>query len=183
MISKAARRYSLALYGLAEEKSSLQELAKDFEFIKDMLSKSRELQLFFNNPSINKSVKTAAVKELFSGKAGNITMNFILLLIKRGRENLIGDITEDFLKLKKEKEGVLEVRVRTTIDLDDKERAEMTNRINSYTGKKSDITYSIDKEIIGGFVASVGDTVLDASIKRQLELLKEQFKSGEYSVN
>jgi F0F1-type ATP synthase delta subunit len=40
------------------------------------------------------------------------------------------------------------------------------------------VSFSIDATLRGGVFARMGDTVYDGSVKRQLELLREQFARG-----
>jgi F-type H+-transporting ATPase subunit delta len=49
--------------------------------------------------------------------------------------------------------------------------------------KKVNLKFKSDQNLIGGFIAKVDDTLYDASIKHQLELLKKQFLTGEISLN
>ena len=130
MVSKAARRYTIAMYGVAEEKGKLDEVTKDIYNSLAMLQASRDLELFFESPIINKSKKLTVIKDVFGGKVSDMTMNFMNLLVS-----------------------------------------------------KSDMHFDIDKDIIGGFVAKINDTILDASIKRQLERLKNKFREGDYNLN
>jgi F-type H+-transporting ATPase subunit delta len=183
MISKAARRYSIALYSLAQERLVVNELANDFTYCLELIHANRDLELFFHNPSINKRKKFIVIKEIFEGKVGALALNFLNLLVTRGRESLTKDIMIDFLNLKKEKDGIIDVKVTTSFEMNEEEKSALSRKIESRTGKKSDTKYHIDKSLIGGFVAKIGDTVLDASVKRQLELLREQFRSGDYSLN
>ena len=183
MISKAARRYSNALYSLAAESNKVDELAGDFRQMLALIDANRELELFFHTPAVSKMKKRAVVNEMFKGRIGTLSYNFLELLISRSREALTHDIMTDFLNLKKEKEGIVDVNVKTAVELTDSEKSALEQKINAYTGKKSELKFGIDKEIIGGFVAGIGDTVLDASIRRQLEMLREKFKSGEFSSN
>lgn len=90
---------------------------------------------------------------------------------------------EDFINLRKEKEGIVDVLVKTSVPLNDEEKKNMNQKIDSYTKLKGNMTYEIDKSIIGGFVAKINDTILDASIKRQLQRLKDKFKEGDFSLN
>ena len=105
------------------------------------------------------------------------------LLLEKRRGDLTLEIFRDFIKLNKEKEGIVDVNVKTTIELSDSEKTAMKAKIDSYTKRNSILNFEIDKSIIGGFVAKIDDTILDASIKRQLELLKEKFKKGDFVLN
>lgn len=179
MTTKASRRYSLALYGLAEEKGVLDQVSGDIINCIGLIKTNRDLELFFHSPVISKAKKLKAVDEIFKGNVSEITMNFIKLLIQRGRGELTLGIFEDFVNLKKEKDGILDMKIKTAIDLNSEEKAAMKKKLDEYTKKNGSLEFEKDKKIIGGFVAKIGDTILDASIKRQLELLKEKFRQGE----
>ncbi|MEO6696212.1 MAG: ATP synthase F1 subunit delta [Ignavibacteria bacterium] len=183
MKSKASRRYSLAIFGVAEEKGKLEEVTKDVTFAINLIKSNHDLELFFNSPVIPKNKKLEVVKNIFGSNVSELTMNFMNLLIERRRGALTREILEDFIKLKKEKEGIVDVTVKTSVDLNDKEKANMKSKIEAYTKLKAELTFEIDKSIIGGFVAKIDDTILDASIKRQLEILKEKFKQGDFVLN
>lgn len=183
MKSKASRRYSLALYGVAEEKGKLDEVLKDITFAINLIKDNHELELFFDSPVIPKNKKLEVVKNIFGEKISPLTMSFMDLLLERRRGALTREIFEDFIKLKKEREGVVDVTVKTSVELNDSEKANMKSKIEAYTKLKGDLTFEIDKSIIGGFVAKIDDTILDASIKRQLEILKDKFRHGDFVLN
>lgn len=180
MTTKASRRYSLALYGLAEEKGVLNQVSGDVENCISLIKSNRNLELFFHSPVIPKAKKMTVVTEIFKGNVSVMTLNFIQLLIERGRGELTLGIFEDFVNLKKERDGILDVKIKTAIDLNSEEREAMKKKIDEYTRKNGLLEFEKDKAIIGGFVAKIGDTILDGSIKRQLELLKEKFRQGEF---
>lgn len=183
MNSKAARRYSIALYDAASEKGQLDALTNDFVKSLELINTNKDLELFFESPVVSRMKKTAVVKDIFGGKVSDLTMTFLNLLISRGRESLTKDIFEDFINLKKEKEGIVDVTVKTSVGLSDDEKKNMKEKIESFTKKKSNMNFEIDKDIIGGFVAKINDTVLDASLKRQLEKLKVKFREGDFVLN
>lgn len=183
MLSKATRRYSLALYGLAEERGKIKEVSNDIHLILDLMKSNHDLELFFASPVIPKNKKLQIVKEVFSGKVSDLIMTFINLLVNRGRSNLTKETFGDFLRLKNEREGIVNVQVKTSVELDDKEKELLKNKIDTFTTLKSNLSFELDKTIIGGFVAKINDTILDASIKRQLENLRKRFKEGDFLLN
>ena len=63
----------------------------------------------------------------------------------------------------------------------DKDKKAIENKLSMYMGKTIKASYDIDKTLIGGFVAQVSDIVIDASIERQLQLLREQFIKGSFN--
>lgn len=183
MLSKAARRYSIALYEVSESQGNIEQVSKDITEVLGLINSNTDLALFLLSPVINRIKKIEIVKEIFGGKLSELTMSFMILLLSRGREKLTKDVFTDFLNLKKEKNGIVDVSVRSSIELSDEEKGRMKEKIDGYTHLKSDMTFEIDKSIIGGFVAKINDTVLDASIKRQLEKLKIKFRQGDFILN
>lgn len=142
--------------------------------IHETVASSHDLHLFFANPIIDRSRKRSVVKALFDGRIDKVTMNFLYLLIDKGREKLTGGIAEEFGKLLDEMMGVVTAELKAPLDLDEKNRARVRSKLEDLTGKKVKITFSLDKSLVGGFLAQIGDTVYDGSVRRQLELLRYQ---------
>ncbi len=183
MISKAARRYSSALYSIAEERGNVDRISNEIERSLELINANRELELFFESPVISKTKKLAAVKDIFGSYLSELVMTFLNIIIERRRESLVKDIFTDFLNLKKEKQGIVDVYVKTSVELNEQEKENMKKSIEAFTKLKSDMKFGLDKSIIGGFVATISDTVLDASIRRQLDILRERFRTGDISLN
>lgn len=183
MFDKISRRYSQALFEEATNRKEIDAVSDDRKLILDTLKSSRELELFFKSPIIDKIKKRKVVESIFSGKVSKLMLNFLYLLIEKQRESQIVEILDNFNYWKNEKEGIIEVQVTTAVALNDDERKRIKATIDSYTHLKSEPHFTVDKSIIGGFVVKVKDTILDASIKRQLEILKKKFKEGDIALN
>lgn len=183
MFQKIARRYSNALYGDALARKKVDKISSDASVILDAVKNSKELSLFFRSRIIDKTKKEEIVKAIFSGKVDSLSLNFLLLLIERGREEFVKEILEDYQSLENEKKGVIKVEVTTAVELSKDEQQALREKIDEYTNLKSEPVYKVDNKIIGGFVVKVKDMILDASIKRQLELLKKKMKEGELILN
>jgi F-type H+-transporting ATPase subunit delta len=180
---KVARRYSLALFEISEEKKITDRVLKDVTALLKSIEASRELRLFLKSPVITSEKKLKILENMFSGKVHGLTMNFIVILAKKQRENFLYDICLDFLNLANEKRGFVEADIKLAIDISEKEKKSLIEKLNKYTGKKTLPRYSIDRSIKGGFVAKIDDTIIDASIIRQLQLLHDRFIKGELSIN
>ncbi len=178
---KVARKYNLALYFTALERKSVEEVKKDLVDIKKSIEGSKELSNFILTPVISAEKKTKVFEAMFSGKVNELTLRFLVYLCEKNRINLLYDITDDFATLVNEKQGVVLAKVKTAIEITDGEKKALTDKLRLFTGKEIQATYSVDPAIKGGFIASVDDKIIDASILRQLELLKERFSMGSIS--
>lgn len=177
-MNKSARRYSTALYEVAEEMKLLDETEKDFSEIKNLIEGSREFRLFLQSPIISRVKKRQILSKIFESRLNGLSLKFIDLISGKNRETILYDISKDYLQLLNERRGIIEAEIKTVIEIPDKEKKALVEKLKRYTGKEIKAVFKVDKDIKGGFVAQIKDTIIDASIKRQLELLREQLEKG-----
>lgn len=178
---KVARKYNLALYFTAEETMATNRVKHDLEDIKSSIANSKELSNFILTPVISAEKKTKIFNALFSGKVDDLTLKFMLYLCEKNRINLLYDIADDFMALFNEKQGIVPAKVKTAVEISDSEKKALIDKLKLYTGKDIKAAFTVDPSIKGGFIASVDDKIIDASIIRQLELLKERFSMGSFN--
>jgi F-type H+-transporting ATPase subunit delta len=176
--SRAARRYAQALMDVAEDKKIIDRLVADMELIRSTAQESREFRAFLKNPVIKKDKKRAVLTAVFQQSVDAATMDFLMLLCDKGREDLLPQIIEQFFALRDEKLGLVSVEVKAATEMTDEQQAILRQRFEQLTKKKVRIRMSIDKHLKGGFLAKVGDTVFDGSVRHQLELLRKRFVEG-----
>jgi F-type H+-transporting ATPase subunit delta len=99
----------------------------------------------------------------------------------KSRENALPAIIEQFGLLVDEKLGIVRVEVSSVVAFDKKQQKRLVGQLEQYVSRTVKAQFSLDNRLQGGFVARLGDTVIDASIKRQLELLRNRF-IGDRSV-
>jgi F-type H+-transporting ATPase subunit delta len=177
-VYKVARRYAEAAYGLAEEQKLGDRFASDLAVIQDAIKSSREFVAFLKSPIISRERKRSVLSEVFKSRLSDFTFNFLNLLVEKGREELVGDIAGEFFKIRDDRQGLVTLDVRAAVEMDSDQQKMIVKRFESLTGKKIRAAFSIDKQLKGGFVARIGDTVYDGSLLRQLELLRERFAEG-----
>jgi F-type H+-transporting ATPase subunit delta len=177
---KIARRYTLALYEAALATKTSEKIRADLLSIRKLIDSSRELKLFLQTPIINTEKKKNIIKLLFSKKVNPLTLSLLELLTEKQRENHLYDICLDYINLMNEKNGILEADIRTAVKLSDKEKKKYTDILKDYTGKTISASYEVDESIKGGIVARFSDTIIDASIKRQLEILRTKLTEGSF---
>ncbi len=177
---KVSRRYSLALYETASSMKIADKIHKDLLVVMKSIEASKDLKLFLHTPIISPEKKMKVISELFSKKVNKLTLDFIELLTEKKRENYLYDICADYLNLTNEKKGILEARIKTAVALTDKDKKKFSDILKNYTGKDISAEYSIDKSIKGGIIAQFSDTIIDASIKRQLEILRKKMGEGSF---
>jgi F-type H+-transporting ATPase subunit delta len=174
--TRIARRYAEAFLLAAEEqKTLLKKVGDDFLKLRDLLNESHELQLFLKSPVIKTEKKQAVLAALFEKKVQPLTFVLLQLLAEKGRESSLPEIIETFFLLRDEKLGIMNVHVKTAVEFTRQQKNELEKHFELSSKKKVQVDVQVDPALIGGFVARMGDTLFDGSIKRQLELLRQRF--------
>jgi F-type H+-transporting ATPase subunit delta len=177
---RIAKRYAKALFEIAEETKKLEKITNDVVFIDSLIRSSRELQLFLKSPIIKEDKKREVLKEIFSdSRVDPVTLKFIMLLVEKKREDILHDIVKVYQQIYDEKMGIVSAKVVTAVEVGERLKKKIEQKILELTGaKKVKASYRVDPSIIGGIVIRVGDTVYDASIRRRIQLLREQLIYG-----
>jgi F-type H+-transporting ATPase subunit delta len=177
-----ARRYAKALFALAKKagKKAPAEYGKDLEAFAAVLEASPDLLRVFANPVIaaedKKAVLAGVVDKL--GLKPNV-VNFLSLLADKERLPIILEVAAYYRSLLDESEGVLRGQLVTAYALAEPRQDQIKTKLEKQSGKKLVLSFAVDPAILGGVLLKVGDKVLDASLRAQLEILKEQIKRGE----
>lgn len=177
-----ATRYANALMELATEKNVLKQVADDMELVFNGIANSKELRTILKSPIVKTEKKEAILNDIFKSKIGDVSVNFIQFVVKKNRENLIYDILKRFKELYYLKINHVEAKVISSVELTEQQKNKLQNSLEQYTQKDVTPIFSIDDSIIGGFVVKINDTVLDASIKQQLNKLRKKLFEQENIV-
>jgi F-type H+-transporting ATPase subunit delta len=180
---KVSLRYASSLLDSAIEKKNLESVSTDMELVFNTLEGKNRLKLVLKSPVIKPQVKSSILNEIFKTKISSDSLNFLQFVIDKKREDLLVNISKKFLELKDEYLGILNVEITSAYDFTNDQQEQIKKNFETKLNKIIKLKYIINKELIGGFIARVADTMYDASIKHQLETLRKQFLSGNVSLN
>jgi F-type H+-transporting ATPase subunit delta len=183
MEQRVAIRYAQALIDLANERNLIEQFSKDVTTIDDVLEGSKDLRAMLHSPVIRPHLKHTVLQEVFAKHISKELLNFLELLVRKGRGALLRSTIVEFRKLVDTKQNVVRAKVTSAVELSEDQRKAIQTRLATLTGQTVVSSYFLDPSLKGGFVARIGDTQIDASLKHQLELLREQFRSGSALLN
>jgi F-type H+-transporting ATPase subunit delta len=175
---RVAKRYAVALMAAATEAKAVDSVAADVDAVARTIAGSRELSLLMKSPVISIDKKTGIFRMLFEQRIGALPMEFFRLMLAKRREGIIPAMIEEFNRLRDEREGIVNVQVTSAHEVSSAQQQQLVARLEGMTGKKVRLRLARDEGLKGGLLVRIGDTVMDSSIKRQLELLREQFVYG-----
>lgn len=167
----SAKRYAQAIFELALERNELEPWQKGLEKISE-LTKNEELISFIQNPRIPYETKKR-ILEFQLGEILPLALNLALLLVHKGLLRMAPRILQQFNLLVDAYHGIERAKVITAIPLEEQEREILSRRLEEMVKRKVLIEGQVDSSLIGGFIARVGDKIIDASLRHQLEALKQ----------
>lgn len=171
---RAAKRYAGALLGLSSEMKKVDEVAADMRLVHDSIMSSHELYLLFRSPVVNRFKKREVVEQLFAKKVNPLTLSFLILLVDKGREAFVDRIAAEFAVLLDQLRGIVTAELKAPYEFDRKTTSQIQARLEKLVGKTVRISFASDRDLLGGFLVQIDDTVYDGSVRRQLENLKER---------
>ncbi len=162
--------YAQAVFELALEKNNFESWQGDLRKIA-AASRDGDLIGLFENPKVPFTVKKDLLRERL-GEIDPLAFNLALLLISKEAFGAAGDISRQFDLLLDAHRGIERAEVRTAVPLTDIERELISQRLGEITGRKVVLESHVDPSVIGGFVAKVGDLLIDGSVREKLDALK-----------
>jgi F-type H+-transporting ATPase subunit delta len=166
----SGRRYAQAAFELALERN-------DFESWQESLKKIAELTAYEEFMALLQSPRLPfdAKKELLQKQLGEIhplALNLALLLVNKGRLGISGDIYREYQNLIDGHRGIERAKVMTVLPLGDREKDAISQRLGKMVERKVVVDAQVEPSIIGGFIARIGDMLIDGSVHQKLETLK-----------
>lgn len=169
-ISTIARPYAVAAFKLAKEQNALAKWSEMLGFASAVVNDA-QMNAYIQDPKVVSSDLEAAFLEVTGDQLNANGQNLIKVLVEYGRLSILPAITHAFEELKALDEGTLEAQIIAAAKPSAAEVKDLVSRLEAKFGKKIEASVSVDPEIIGGIKIIVGDTVIDASVKGQLQNL------------
>jgi F-type H+-transporting ATPase subunit delta len=171
--------YATALLDDIPDKGSLGDIEDElFRFMR-IVGGSQELLDALSAPQVDAVARLSLVEDLLQGRATPTTTRLAAYATRVGRprdyEALLGALVD---RVAAESNRRLAV-VRTAVDIDDQRRRELAGALSQVAGHAVDIRVTVDPTVLGGFVAIIGDTVVDGSARHRLDLLKARLDTPE----
>ncbi len=175
-----ARRYAKALYSVGGSQGETEAYGKELMELAEALQGAPEAMRFFRNPLFSADEKKAVLKQMLEKLSVKpMVTNFCNLLADKGRLEEVPAIAADYKAMLDVASGIISGRLVTVKPMDAARQADVLKRLEDQTGKKLELEFADDAEILGGVVLKIGDKVLDASLRAQLQILKDNIKRGE----
>ncbi len=169
--------YARALVAVGEAEDALDELADELFRFARSAEQTPDLVEELTSPAVSAGQRLDVIERLLGGRVSDVTVAAAMLLVRAGQARELSAIAEAFAREAAEAGRRVLAEVRSAVELDADQRARLAAALGEATGREVELKVTLDPSVVGGIVATVGDTVIDGSLSRRLSDLKSRFQS------
>jgi F-type H+-transporting ATPase subunit delta len=174
-----AERYARALVEAIGPEGDYRRVSQDLKSFASVYKESSELREVLQSPIVTPDQKTKVIEAILRRlDASPVTTNFLRVLMRHYRINLLDEIHLSFQNIIDERLGVLKMRVTSAAPLSRDQQEELRERFGKLTRKTVEVEYEIDPNVLGGVLAQVKSTVYDGTIRGYLQRIREEMEAG-----
>jgi F-type H+-transporting ATPase subunit delta len=172
----SANRYAKALFDVAlEEKADLAKVDQDLGAVVTMMKASPDLAEASNLGKVTDAQRRSMMEAVAKAMALSAPVTKTLaLLATGGRLNLIPDLAASFRERLLSHQNIVRAEVTSAAPLSPEKTKALEESLSKVTGKKVEISVSVDPDLLGGVIARIGSTVYDGSVKTQLQRMRQE---------
>jgi len=171
-----ARPYAEAAFALAREADALPAWSSMLRYASAVVA-DPAMARSLDNPNFTAGDKESLILSVCGDKLDAMGRRFVKVLVEADRVALLPQVAALFDDLKNDAEGVATARIDSAFPLTDAQVVELKDALEKRFGKKIEATVSVDRELVGGARITVGDTVIDASVRAQLQSMANQLRA------
>ncbi len=173
---RIAIRYARSFFELALEQNKIEAVKKDIDLFQKICKINRPFVMFLRNPVIPNHRKLVILKKIFESKVDMLTMGFIEIVTRKNREDILVEMANLFMDKYREYKGILIANLESPTYLSQAAKNQIIKIIKESEGKDKQIEFTerINKEMIGGYILTIGDRQLNDSVAKKLSDLRQK---------
>ncbi len=171
--TKAVDAYSNAIFELGQELDILEELEDNLLYVKQVLLEHVELYPYLKSPVVTGEAKLDLLDKIFKSSINKMALQFLFVMVKRGRENSIIPTINQFVTDSRMARGIREVSVYVASPMSEERKTQLVEKLEQVLQGTVILDIKEDPSIMAGIIIQIGDTRIDASVARQLAELEK----------
>ena len=174
MIDESAPIYAKAMFDVAEETETTDEVLAQFSEVVETITENKDLSDVLKTPFILADDKKAILEKIFSDTTDIYLINFLKVLIDRKKIRYIGDVYHRFVKLVNDKKTLEKGTVYSVVPLSDKEIKELETKMSKKFSRVVKLENKIDKSLMGGVFIKIENKEIDGTVRSRINGLKKE---------
>ncbi len=178
-----SKRYANALIDISFEEKEIENIYSQFKKFIDYYNDNCNLDFkeYIGLPFIDKKERIDTINILSKDLSLNeILNNFLSLLVENERINILNNIFKEFIKIKNEKNGIVNMTIISGQKIKDGDLAVLKEKIEKTLNKKIILEENISSNTIGGFLININGKIFDGSLMTQIKNISAFLKQGAF---
>lgn len=175
-LSTVARPYAEAVFQLCPDPTASTRWSDTLAFL-ELLMADPDMAALAGNPRVRRAQLLSVIGDVGGDRLDAEAHRLVEVLAENKRLSLLPQIRAHFEALRREHEGVLDARIESAFQLDDAQLATLVSDLQKRFGRGIRPEVRIDTALIGGVKVSVGDVVIDGSVRGRLDRMAAALKS------
>lgn len=171
-IVPVARTYAEALLAIATDRGQVQAIGTELASIAALVAAEEDVRHFLATPTLEASVQKQALTQALGGRVQRVLVDFLCLLVDKGRIDTLGAIAAAYGELADLAAGRLRVQVASAAPLSAANVQQLADLIRERLQCECLLETAVQPTLLGGLVVSIGDTILDGSLRGRLQRLR-----------
>ena len=167
--------YVAAMFEIASANEAVSVVEDDMFRLARAIESNEQLRAALNDTSLPADRRQNIVEQLLGGKAHNVTVQLVSLLVGTGHISLLPQVADALVKRASSSKQMEVAEVRSAVVLTDAQKARLAEALSKVAGKPVNLKVVVDPSVIGGLVATIGDEVIDDTVRTRLDQVKARF--------
>jgi F-type H+-transporting ATPase subunit delta len=169
-----ARVYALALLNLAWKRMRGQETLEELQGLVDILNREPDFAAYLSNPGISHEARAALLHKVFGGRVDDLVVDFLMVLNEHDRLGILRPVVAAYRASYEDRQNQERVRVRSATPMPEEQLNRLREQLRLVMTREPVLETKVDPDLLGGFVVQVGDWLYDASVRTQLQTIRNR---------
>ena len=174
-MAERSASYADAVAAVARAEGNLDLVSDELFRVARALEGSDELRMTLSDRQIPAARRQQIVEDLLGGHASDTTTAMVSMIVAAGRSSDLGGIAQETVEINARDRGRSVAEVRSAVALTDDQAERLAAALSAATGHQVEVKVIVDPSVMGGVVATIGDEVIDGSVRHRLSQLRDSF--------
>ena len=176
-MSQIGTNYAQALYSLAKEENASGQILEQMDILSESFSQEPDFIKLLAAPNISKEERCRILDDSFRGRVHPFVLNFLKLLTEKGYIRHFHDCCRSYREQYNEDNGIICVRVITAVALTEIQKARLTEKLQTITGKTIHLKTRVDPTVLGGVRLDSASKQVDGTVQNRLDSVRRMLKN------
>ncbi|HBQ85385.1 MAG TPA: ATP synthase F1 subunit delta, partial [Syntrophomonas sp.] len=174
-------RYAEAFFSIARDNNKIDDYQLELENVVQTIAQVDSLKEYMAHLLIPTAAKKDVLKQLFGEQLSPTTLNFIMMIVDKKRETYLEVIVEEYKDMADEYRNIAKVDLIAAKEVPEEDVKFLAEKLSASTGKTVQLNMKVDPALIGGVKLRMGDQIIDGTVAKKLDMLKEQLLQAKTS--